>query len=518
MGVSRMRRLAVAVGVLVVGVGAAGCGGESTTTTTRSGGGAKVLRYGVPASIVARGVSNPAVIPSTDGPILSIAYAPLFHAAPDGRIEPALAVRWRYTDDDQKVFEFTLREDARFSDGTPVTAEAVVGSLEYYYKSRNIYSELLGRNPRFEAVDRWTVRVTLTASLPNLPFLFSEANVNWGFVMAPKGVANPRLFTKATYGAGPYKLDYSKSVPGDHYTFVPNEYFYDRSAIKFKEIYLKAFADPSAALQAQQAGQIDVGWTMDSSTAEAAESAGLDVVSAPFAVLYMTMNARRGTEALRDVRVRRALNYAIDRKAISNALFGRYGVPMSQFTVPPDSNPGLENAYPYDPERARALLAEAGYPRGFEFSINTGKDDPQAKAVELVASYLDRIGVKSNVRTFQNRAGYLDAALSFKDDSAIFAGDVGVPTTIEYPSYIGPSSTLGGGDPVNPRVNELYEAGLRASDPSRDWKEMWAITVNDAWFLPISGFSDLAYVSDGIGGVQMTPARPYSFPTEWFPK
>lgn len=513
-----MRRVGAALATLVVAVGVAACGDDSTTTTSRAGGATEVLRYGIPAANVGRGLSNPADIPHTGGPTLSIAYAPLFHVTPDGRVEPALATRWRYVDDEQRVFEFTLREDAKFSDGTPVTAEAVVKWLRYYYESENIYSALLGRDPQFRALDRSTVQVSMSDPLPNLPFLFSEANVNWGFVASERAVDDPRLFARATYGAGPYMLDAKRTVPGDHYTFVPNPHFYDRSAIKFREVYVKAFADSSAALQAQQAGQIDVGWSTDSATADAAAAAGLDVVSAPFAVFYLTLNARRGTEALRDVNVRRALNYSLDRDAIANALFGRYGAPTSQFTIPPDGNPGLQDAYPYDPERARAMLAEAGYARGFPLSINTSKDNPQAKAVELAASYLERVGVEPSIRTHTTRPGYLEAALSFKDDTAIFAADVGTPTTIEYPTYIGPNSTLGRGDPIDPRVDQLYRQGLRSSDPSRYWKPMWAITVEDAWFLPLASTSNLEYVSRSIGGVEMTESRPWSYPSEWFPK
>lgn len=518
-GAAWVRRAGAVAATFAMAVGLAACGGGGESSTTSSSGGASdVLRYGIPAANVARGVSNPADIPHTGGPTLSIAYAPLFHVTPQGEIEPALAERWEYVDDQQRVFEFTLRDDARFSDGTPVTADAVVKWLQYYHDSENIYSALLGRDPRFRALDRWTVQISLSDPLPNLPLLFSEANVNWGFVASPRAVDDPRLFASRTYGAGPYMLDPDRTVPGDHYTFVPNPHFYDRSRIKFKELYLKTFADASAALQAQQAGQIDVNWSTDSSTADAAAKAGMDVVSAPFAVFYLTMNARRGTEALKDVRVRQALNYALDRDAISNALFGRYGRPTSQFTMPVDANPEMQDAYPYDPERARALLAEAGYPDGFTLRINTYKDNPQAKAVELASSYLERVGVTPRIRTHTTRPGYLESALGFRDDTAIFAANVGTPTTIEYPTYLGPDSTLGAGNPVDPRVYELYREGLRSRDPARYWRPMWATTVTDAWFMPLTTNSNMEYVSRSIGGVEMSERRPWSYPSEWYPK
>jgi peptide/nickel transport system substrate-binding protein len=531
-GAHRRRAAALLVGMAVLAGGIVGCGGSSTssdggsssspatstesgsTTSTETAAATKPLRYGIPVSSVESGVSNPAEIQATDGPVLSIAYASLTHVEPDGKIAPGLATKWKYLGDEQKVFELTLRKGVKFSDGTPLDAEAVVGWLQYYKDSENIYSELLGKNPKFEAVDDSTVKITMEEPLPGLPFLFSEANVNWGFVASPKAVADPKLMKNATYGAGPYMLDAGKSVPGDHYVYVPNPNYYDPSNVKFSEIEMKAFADSSTALQAQQAGQIDVNWTLEASTAPAAESSGLEIVSAPFAVYYLALNSQ-GPKPLKDVRVRQALNYAVDREAIATALFNKYGVASSQFTIPPDANPEMEDFYAYDPDKARELLAEAGYEDGFPFQIDIQTEPTPTKAAQLVADNLEAVGIEAKIESFPTRGAYLARALPLKDDSAIFAGDVGVPTPIEYPSYIAPGSELGAADPKDPEVDKLYHEGLESTDPAKYWKPMWAITVEDAWFLPMAALSNLEYVSDSVQGVEMSKTRPYSYPTEW---
>src|SRR5262249_42641883 len=159
-------------------------------------------------------------------------------------------------------------------------------------------------------------------------------------VASPKAVANPDLFAKGTYGAGPYTLDYANSVPADHYTFVPNKYYWDRSKIRFKQIYVKAVNDSASMLQALQAGQLDVAWSTDASTAPAAEKAGFQAVSAPFAIIFAQLNPK-ASKALADVRVRQAMNYALDRKAMASALYGKYGKASSEFTITPDADPGL---------------------------------------------------------------------------------------------------------------------------------------------------------------------------------
>jgi peptide/nickel transport system substrate-binding protein len=510
-GGSPIRRLVAGAAIVVLV-----SGGIAGAAAARMGGQAaakKVLRYGVPANIVSAGVSNPTAIPSTDGPVLSIAYAPIIHDNPDGSFSPGLAVKWRFVGG-HKVFEFTLRRNARYSDGTPVTAANVVSYLNWFAKTKSIFAGLLGPKPKFRAVDKWTVRITMSVPNPSMPLLLSEENVTWGFVASPKAVANNKLFDRATYGAGPYKLDYAHTVPGDHYTFVPNPYYWDKSAIKFKQIYMKAFADASSALQAQQAGQIDVQWSTDSSTAAAAESAGLQVVSAPFAVQFFQLNAKE-SKPLSDARVRQAMNYAIDRKAIAKALYGKYASGSAEFTITPDADPGLQNSYAYNPTKAKSLLAAAGYSNGFSFQMDVG-NSAGAKVAGLVASYLQAVGIKATVMSFPTGGAYVNAIFAFKDDSWLLAADVGVPTPIEYPSFIGSASAFGPPEPVNPEVYRLYYSGLKSSNPSKDWKKMWSIITTDAWFLPIATISDLVYVSKSVGGVKMSPANPYSYPTQWF--
>jgi peptide/nickel transport system substrate-binding protein len=514
-----VRRLGAAVGLLVL-VGAAGCGGGSSTTTsgaddtTTTGASAptKTLRYGMPAASIGTGVSNPAAFQGTGGPILTIAYEPLLYADPQGKIGPGLAEKWGYVGDDYKVFELTLRPDARFSDGSPVTAAAVVKWLNYFRESKNPMSGLMGPDPKFEAVDKRTVRITLTAPLPGMPALLSQTGVNWGFVAAPKAVSKPDLFTKATYGAGPYMLDYGRSVPGDHYTFVPNPYYYDKSAIRFKEIYLKGYKDAASQLQAQQAGQLDVGWSTDASTAPAAESAGLDIVSAPLAVGFVQLNVK-ASKALADVRVRRAMNHALDRQAITNALYGKYGTATSQPFITSDANPGLDDYYAYDPDKAKSLLAEAGYPDGFSFTLNS---TVPTKEAELVADALDAVGIKTKVESFTTAGAYFEAIYKFKDDGWILHAGVGDSTPGTYGPWIGPDSTFRPGEPIDPKVDELYNAGLKSSDPSGPWKQMWALTVTDAWFLPYASSNNLMYVSKDVGGVEMSDARPFAYAPEWF--
>jgi peptide/nickel transport system substrate-binding protein len=471
----------------------------------------KELRLGLLASMVSSGFNDPSKIQSTFGPPLSIAYAPLIHDNPDGTFSPGLATSWRYVKG-HKNFELTLRQNAKFSDGEPVTAQAVVGYLRYYLNAKNFASSLLGPNPKFKAEGKYKVLITMTVPNPVMPLLLSEENANWGFIASPKAVANPKLFANASYGAGPYKLDFSKSVPGDHYTFVPNPYYWDKSKIRFSQIYVKAIASSSSMLQALQAGQLDAIWSTDATIAPSAAKAGLQVVSAPFAVQFMQLNPN-AQKPLADVRVRQAMNYALDRKAIAKAMFGNYGKGSSEFTITPDADPGLQDYYDYNPTKAKQLLAAAGYPNGFNFTIDSGVDP---KYGEIVAHYLDAVGIKTKVITWPTGAAWVNAIFTFKEDSWIIAADVGVPTPIEFNSFIVPGNAFAGGEPKDPEVYKLYYKGLKSSNPAKWWKQMWARIVQQAWFLPLASTNDFIIASKDVGGIAMSAKDPYSYPTDWF--
>jgi peptide/nickel transport system substrate-binding protein len=507
-GLGRRRRLLVAVATLVLMAGGvAGSAGAGSGAVAAK----KPLRWGVPN--VGTSPTNPAANNSTNGQILSLSYAPLIYDKPDGSLGPALAVKWGFAKGKGlKVFDLTLRHNARFSDGSTVTAQAVAGWLTYYYNSKNSQSGILGPSPKFTATGKWTVRITLTIPNPALPRLLTQQGVNWSFVASPKAVADPDLFAKASYGAGPYMLDYSSTVPGDHYVFVPNPYYYAKASVKASQIYVKVFADATSALQALKAGQIDAVTTTDATTAPAAEAAGFNIVHAPYAVTFVQLNPH-GAKPLADVRVRQAMNYALDRATIAKTLFGKYGRGTSQFFSPSDANPGLENYYTYNPTKAKQLLAAAGYAKGF--SMNIDFVPGQEKVLGLVAHYLEAVGIDVKLVQFATSTAYFDAIYKFKEDAWTLGAGTGGVSPTQYGAFIGPQSTFRGGEPVNPQVDRLYYGGLKSKDPIASWKKMWAKIVTDAWFLPTVTADALVYASKSVTGVKMSPRRPTGYAIEW---
>lgn len=472
-------------------------------------------------------VNDPGADPSKEGgnqffsSIYTLAYAPLFHTKADGTVVPSLAASWRYFKTGSGVhkgFEFTLRRNARFSDGTPVTAAAVVGWLRYYAAATNNFTGVLGPKPRFEAVSRFVGRVRLTVPTPNLPHILSDAEGNWGYVASPKAVADPSLFANGTQGAGPYMLDSSRSVRGDHYTYIPNPNFYDKASIKFSQVYLKKITTPSSMLQALQSKQVDV-VEGDISTASRAKSLGFQVVGPPTTTTVIAFDLEHdsvASKALTDVRVRQAINYAIDRKTITRGLFGAFAEPTSALTTI-DTDAKIDSYYPYNVAKAKSLLAAAGYRDGLTIKLLVPSFGGvvNAPVYQAVAKYLDEAGIHTDL-TLASLGDYGAELFSWKYHGFSLQFGAG-PTPEQYNVFVNPSSfiQLFGVDPI---VNSLYYGGLKATNPSVKWGQMWRRIAAQAYFAPILRFSVVYFASKSVDGVATSKARPGAIPTEWVKK
>src|SRR5262249_27810176 len=145
-----------------------------------------------------------------------------------------------------------------FADGTPVDANAVAGWLTWYSKTNGAYGPAMGPNPQFTAVGQWKVRARLAVPVPNFFQLASDTGPYFGQVASPRCVADTTQFATGTCGAGPFKLDPAQTVAGDHYTYVPNPYYYDANSIKYGEVDLKVILVISSLVQALEAGQLDI--------------------------------------------------------------------------------------------------------------------------------------------------------------------------------------------------------------------------------------------------------------------
>jgi peptide/nickel transport system substrate-binding protein len=247
-----------------------------------------------------------------------------------------------------------------------------------------------------EARDDLTVVIHLNG--PDGAFLNKLA----GFMyIVPKAyvekLGTPEAFSRAPVGSGPWKFKDHKLGQ-----VLALERFDDFWGPKpgAKHLIMKMISEPSSRLSALQAGEVDIAMVVPYQDVNRLKAMpDIDVIANPnggplFVRLYVTDPSLPTSK----LEVRQALNYAVDAKAIIANIFSGIGMPMGSYIsrfYPYGGDPGLE-AYPYDPKKAKQLLAKAGYPNGFTFKLMAGSDQPK-EASEAIAAYWAQIGVRTEI-------------------------------------------------------------------------------------------------------------------------
>jgi peptide/nickel transport system substrate-binding protein len=454
-----------------------------------------VLRFG---SLASWGTWDPTT--SSEYQVFNLLYAPFIQIGANAKpifkddhargVAAGLATSFRNLKvahhGPNRDFELTLRRDARFSEGTPVTAPAVVRWLKYFLSKVPSTAASFGPNS-FQAVGKWTVQIHLQTPNPDIKTALSSPTSFLAMAASPRAVADPSLFATKSYGAGPYMIDPSRSVSGDHYTLVPNPYYYDKPALKFREVDVKIIASDTSELQAIEAGQIDAGLIGDPTLVKSATGAGLGVTLIPTPgdnTLYL-MSLKK--PPLSDVRVRQALNYAIDRKTLSKSILLGVDKPTETFFTTDGFDKKYDSYYSYNPKKAKALLAAAGYPNGFTLTAESIGYIPLIgdDLVRAVSQYLDAVGVHLTIHAASD-INDLIAGLGKYDLWQSNAG--GIPMSEAYLGYFLPGqgflSTLTGLN--DPTLNGLYSAALKSRHPGPYWKKMSLRILKQAYFLVLA--------------------------------
>lgn len=301
-------------------------------------------------------------------PYFEAVFDTLVRIRADGAIEPWLATEWSY-DDSGTTLSLTLRDDVEFSDGSPLTADVVVQNLERFRDGTAANAALLSGVIDIRATADAAVDIVLDK--PN-PALLTYLGRDAGVIGSAESFDDEDLATNPV-GSGPYIFDAAKTVIGSTYAYQRNPEYWNPEAQHYDELIITVMPDPTAAMNAIKAGEAN-GVKLVSNTQRAeAESAGWAIAASKVDVqgLYLFDRAGTLTEPLGDVRVRQALNHAIDRQGLIDAVLLGHGTPTTQ-VFPPSGDAfeaSLDERYPYDPEKARELLADAGYPDGLTLQL-----------------------------------------------------------------------------------------------------------------------------------------------------
>ena len=348
-------------------------------------------------------------------------------------------------------------------------------------------------------------RINMSAPQPALVNLF-EAYWNGGMLISPKGVDNPDGLAKETFGAGPYKLDPAATILGKSYTYVPNPYYYDKSRVKWDKVVISVFQDQNAGIQAMKAGQLML-LSSDPLTANS-NAANLPptmrIVSEPVGWTGLILNDRNGEGPqpyLKDVRVRQAINHALDRKLMSQALFGKFAEPTAQLQargfVGYDAR--LEERYPYDPAKAKELLAAAGYPNGFELTVAYVNNSMSQFLQQAVGAQLRKVGITVKGMEAQHFGVMRSMADNKAFSAVVLNSNSGIPNLAKFQvlDSKGGFNYYSNTDDTLTRLME--EASNLPVDKAEDaWKKVYGHVVELAWLAPVAAIHVAYFASNTI--------------------
>jgi peptide/nickel transport system substrate-binding protein len=308
---------------------------------------------------------------NTDIMIHNNIYRQLYKVNEDATgLDPNAAESYE-VNEDATVWTFTLRDDIKFSDGTPITAEDVVYSIERGLREDSvwtwIYEEAGLESGKTTALDERTVQFELSGSF--VPFL-SYVSGYWASIF-PKAALEEmgdEEFFKKPICSGEWTVE--EFVQSDHLTIVPNPYAIGQA--KLDRITFPVIPDDNTRMLQLQAGEIDVGYVVPASQIDSINALPeLVVREYPFAFTEI-IYTNHAKPPLDDVNFRRALNYAVDRQALIDAVLFSHGTFPTSFLPPgvlywDDSIEG----FPYDLEKAKEYMAQSDYPDGAEFELWT---------------------------------------------------------------------------------------------------------------------------------------------------
>jgi peptide/nickel transport system substrate-binding protein len=416
-------RLAAAMLIAAVLVGAvlAGCGGSSSSSSSSSGGSTSAAtgssgsdsesqttaadtseEGGPPSGTLGWSTAGPTawdpVVSAAGNDVsdLSLVYASLTRLSPEGEAEPALAEKWDFSKDGL-TFTIYLKKGLKFTDGTPVDAEAVKINLE---RGEHESDSLI--IPYLEVIKSIKVDspTQLTLSLKTKDYVLPLVlGGKVGMMVSPKAIKeNVKGLATQPVGAGPFELtNYTAPTSA---TLVRNPGYWDAKDIHLEGVDLKFFTDEQALLSSLLSNQVQLA-NIGGEQVQTAESAGFEVSEFPsLHVASIEVNDKMGPFG--DHKFVEAVNFAIDRETLLQTLAGGHGEVDDEAFAPGYSayNKSVANYYTYDPEKAEALLKETSYdgtPITITWFAGAGVNF-QSESEQLQAQ-LEAVGIKSTIKS-----------------------------------------------------------------------------------------------------------------------
>ncbi len=434
---------------------------------------------------------------------------------PGKAMAPSLAESWSVSPDGL-VYEFVLRKGTRFHTGDPVTAEDVKFSFERY---RGIFAKLLKeRVAAVETPDAGHVRFRLKQPWPDFLLYYGTPATGAAWVV-PKAYVEKvgdEAFKKAPVGAGPYR--FVSFTPGVELVLEAFDGYW-RKTPSVKRLVLKAVTDSATRLAMLKRGDADIGYVFEGELgAEVRRTPGLTLRPTPFVSTHWLVFADQWDpkSPWHDRRVRLAANYAVNHEAMNQA--ETLGFAKITGSIIPSSFAFYWQPpqYPYDPARARQLLADAGYPSGFDAG-DLWCDAATSAYSEVLINDLQTVGIRARLRPLE-RAGFLKAYQEKKLKNIIYglSGIFGnAATRIE--AFVASTGIYAYGG--YPDIDGLYREQVSELDPRKReviLRRIQQLMHEKAMYLPIWQFVLLQGYGPRVAesGLGLITDYPWSAPYE----
>jgi peptide/nickel transport system substrate-binding protein len=474
------------------------------------------MRWGLHVTLAAKWL-DPAETEAFNTPymVMYAVHDALVRPMPGGALTPNLAESWSESRD-HLTYTFNLRKNARFHNGEPVTAEDVKFSFERY---RGASATLLkSKVKEVQAVSPSQVRIVLKEPWPDFMTFYGTTATGAGWIVPKKYVekVGDDGFLKAPVGAGPYKVVSLK--PGVELVLEAFDGYW-RKAPAVKRLVMRSIVDEATRAAALRAGEVDIAYLLTGPTAESIQKLPGYKLVAPLlsGAFWLELPDQWDPKSpWADRRVRLAASHAIDRGAVNKAetlgfsrLTGNMVPRIFQFAVPYDPPA-------YDPDRAKKLLAEAGYPSG----VDGGEFypfPPYNSMGEAIQGYLQAVGIRTRSRVME-RAAYFAAWREKKLRGVILVVSAAYGNTAtKLEPYVIRIGIYAYGS--NPEIDDLFVQQSREGDAKKRealLHRIQTIIHDQVINVPIY---DLAFIW-GVGprveesGAGLIPGYAYSAPME----
>ncbi len=435
----------------------------------------------------------------------------LVRPLPGQKMGPSLAESWTESRDGL-VYEFKLKRGLKFHNGDPLTAEDVKFSFDRYNGAGA--REYRARVRSMDIVDPLTVRFTLKEPWPDFMTFYGTTATAAGIVLPKKYFESvgPDGFKAKPVGAGPYK--FVSQRPGVEIVLEANTAYW-RHAPYVRKLTLKSVPDSTTRLAMLRSGETDYALFLDGPEAQTLKNdARYKLVDTRHASIFWIEFADQWDpkSPWADKRLRQAVNYSLDRKSINEAACLGF-CPPAGVIVPRVMDFALQvPPHPYDPQKAKQLLAEAGYPNG----LDAGEFTPIpgfSTVAESALNNLNAAGIRVRMRLMERAAFY--AAWQEKKLRGLFMTAVGnsgnAASRVESFMYSKGPYANGG----YPDIDEMFLHQSRERDAAKRetiLHKIQQLTIERAMFAPIMDLRGLIGVGPRVGEHTMNAIPMYSFP------